>query len=162
MTRVRWFISSSVGSSSSMVLTTSFSLMRLSLRSSPTLMSSSTATGTSTSAYRTSCSPCSIFLAMVTSPSRSSSGTAPIFAQVHTDRVRAAGGKVGGVFVVHQFKAFFGLLSVRFSRGDGDFLAVLFQIHNGDFELIEDPDDLLELLGVYSFPAGQPCSLPRT
>ena len=67
--------------------------------------------------------------------------------RVHTCRVRAAGGKVGGVFVVHQFKAFFGLLSVRFSRGDGDFLAVLFQIHNGDFELIEDPDDLLELLG---------------
>ena len=73
------------------------------------------------------------------------------FAQVHTDRVRAAGGKVGGVFVVHQFKAFFGLLSVRFSRGDGDFLAVLFQIHNGDFELIEDPDDLLELLGCIHF-----------
>ncbi len=49
MTRWRWFISSSEGSSSSMVLTTSLSLILPFLRSSPTWISSSRATGTSTS-----------------------------------------------------------------------------------------------------------------
>ena len=33
--------------------------------------------------------------------------------------------------------AFLGLIAVGFRRGDGDFLAVLFQVHNGDLELIE-------------------------
>ena len=65
--------------------------------------------------------------------------------EIHAHGVSAAGRVVGGILVVRDID---GILIVLIASGvgaGGDFLPLLFGIHDGNFQLFEDADNLFEL-----------------
>ena len=77
-------------------------------------------------------------------------GYGPHLTQVHAHGVCAARGIVGGFLIFGKVQRAFGYFFVVFSGG-GNFFAVFFRIHDGDFQLLKNADYFFKIFRCVHF-----------